>query len=229
MTRFTGTARIVISMVVLALAGAVALMVVVVTRSTSSGMTGMSHGSSDMSMSAPATTATADPHGGMPGMDMSGTEHGSDATLSAPPDTTAEPHGEMPGMEMPGMDMSGGEHATEVTPTAAPTTSADAHGEMPGMDMSGGEHGTEVTPTAAPTGSGEMPGMDMGSGDTHGTTPGHDSMAEEAAPVRPIVPVLSTFGGGTSAVLLGAGLLRRKDRIRNQAKAAARAARRSAK
>ena len=104
------------------------------------------------------------------------------------------------GSAMSGMDHGSGDTAMS-SPT--PTTSADAHGDMPGMDMPGE--------------------------DAHGTTPGHDTMAEEAAPVRPIVPVLSTFGGGTSAVLLGAGLLRRKDRLRNQAKTAARAARRSAK
>ena len=200
MTSRTPTRTIVISAVVavlVAVAGAV--VVVLVTRSASSGMTGMSHGSNDMSMSSPATT-TADPHDGMAGMDMSGTEHGSEATLSPPPSMTADPHGEMPGMDMSGEDA----HGSEVTPGPAPTT-ADPHGEMPGMDMPGG--------------------------DTHGATPdpGHDSMVEEASPDRPIVPVLSTFGGGTSAVLLGAGLLRRKDRIRNQAKQAARAARRSAK
>ena len=83
--------------------------------------------------------------------------------------------------------------------------------------------------TPSPTVSGEMPGMDHGAGEESGTDPGHSSMAGEAAPDRPIVPVLGTFGGGTSAVLLAAGFLRRRDRLRNQAKAAARAARRSAK
>jgi len=50
-----------------------------------------------------------------------------------------------------------------------------------------------------------------------------------AAPDRPLAPVLGVFGGGTSAVMLSAGLLRRKDRTRSQAKAAARAARRTQK
>jgi len=79
-----------------------------------------------------------------------------------------------------------------------------------------------------------MPGMDMsgtdsGSGDAHGTSPGHSSMATEAAPARPLAPVLGTFGGGTSAVLLAAVFLRRRDRAAHLAKQAARAARRSAK
>jgi len=108
-----------------------------------------------------------------------------------------------------------------------PTASVDADGQMPGMDMSG-EHGSEVTPSAPPTASAEMPGMDMNSGDTHGTTPDHTA-DDEQAPDRPTGPVLFTFGGGTSAVLLTAGFLRRKDRIRNQSKIAARAARRGSR
>ena len=184
MKNITGTRRIVISAVVLAVAGVVAVMMLA-SRPTSSAMSGMNHGSSDASTSSPAPTTSADPHGEMPGMDMSGTEHGAgDAPASSTP----------------------------------PTTSADPHGEMPGMDMGSGDtHGT-------------TPGDSQGTtpGDTHGTDAGHGDTAEVVQD-RPIVPVLSTFGGGTSAVLLAAGFLRRKDRIRNQAKTAARAARRSAK
>ena len=65
---------------------------------------------------------------------------------------------------------------------------------MPGMDMGGG---TPV-PTEAPMPQ-DMPGMDMG-GQTHG-----------ASANRPVAPVLGTFGGGTAAVLLTAGMLRRRD------------------
>jgi uncharacterized protein involved in copper resistance len=105
--------------------------------------------------------------------------------------------------EMPGMDM------PEATPTPA------EHGEMPGMDM------PEATPT--PAEHGEMPGMDMPGA-------GHQDGEGAAAPVhRPLAPVLGTFGGGTSAVLLTAGLMRRKDRATNVARKATRAAARSQK
>ena len=200
MKNITGTRRIVISAVVLAVAGVVAVMMLA-SRPTSSAMSGMNHGSSDASTSSPAPTTSADPHGEMPGMDMSGTEHGAgDAPASStPPTTSADPHGEMPGMDMG----SGDTHGT--TPgDSQGTTPGDTHGTTPG-DSQG------TTP-----------------GDTHGTDAGHGDTAEVVQD-RPIVPVLSTFGGGTSAVLLAAGFLRRKDRIRNQAKTAARAARRSAK
>jgi len=104
---------------------------------------------------------------------------------------------------MAGMDMSGS------SPAPAP---AD-HGGMPGMDMSGS------TPTPTPTMDPDMPGMDMpgSSHDEHGST-------AEAAPDRPLAPVLGTFGGGSAAVLLTAGMLRRKDRAANLAEKAARAA-----
>ncbi|MHB8186696.1 MAG: hypothetical protein ACYDDU_11560 [Dermatophilaceae bacterium] len=110
----------------------------------------------------------------------------------------------------------------------APRSTSSA---MAGMDHASGD--AHVS-SPAPTDSGDMPGMDMpgtgsGSGNAHVTSPGHSSMAGEASPTRPLAPVLGTFGGGTSAVLLAAGFLRRKDRARNQAKTAARAARRSQK
>jgi hypothetical protein len=60
--------------------------------------------------------------------------------------------------------------------------------------------------------------MDHGHGDTAG-----------AAVHRPLVPVLGTFGGGSAAVLLTAGMLRRKDRAASLAKSAARAAGRAHK
>jgi hypothetical protein len=149
-----------------------------------------------------ATTPGQTGHGEMPGMDMSG---------STP---TPDGHGEMPGMDMSGS-----------TPTP------DGHGEMPGM-----EHGSGSTPE--PTHSGEMPGMEHGSGDApesgheSGDMPGMDHEQGGAARSdadRPLVPVLGTFGGAASAVLLSAGLMRRKDRADEAAKTAARAARRSGK
>jgi len=105
--------------------------------------------------------------------------------------------------EMPGMDMSGS------TPTPAPTMDPD----MPGMDMSGS------TPTPAPTMDPDMPGM---SHDEHGDT-------AEAPVHRPLAPVLGTFGGGSAAVLLTAGMLRRRDRAASLARKAARDAARGQK
>lgn len=61
-----------------------------------------------------------------------------------------------------------------------------------------------------------MPGMDH-------------SQVIETAPQRPVAFVLGTFSLGTSAVLLGAGVLRRKDRAGNLAKKATRADRRTQK
>ena len=87
---------------------------------------------------------------------------------------------------------------------------------MPGMDMSGSD------PTPTPSMAADMPGMDMSGGHEHGAT-------TESVSARPLAPVLGTFGGGTSAVLLAAGFLRRKDRAANQARNAAIAARRGRK
>ncbi|HEX7536302.1 MAG TPA: hypothetical protein VF391_04790 [Dermatophilaceae bacterium] len=56
----------------------------------------------------------------------------------------------------------------------------------------------------------------------------HHEAAGPAAP-RPLAPVLGTFGGGSAAVLLTAGMMRRKDRAANLAKQAARAAGRARK
>ncbi|MEP7192729.1 MAG: hypothetical protein ABI903_07675 [Actinomycetota bacterium] len=68
----------------------------------------------------------------------------------------------------------------------------------------------------SPSSPGGMPGMDMpGMDDGYGKP-------SESAQDRPLAPVLGTFGGGTSAVLLTAGLLRRKDRAARAAREAAR-------
>jgi hypothetical protein len=64
--------------------------------------------------------------------------------------------------------------------------------------------------------------MDMPGSHEHGDVTGADAH-------RPLVPVLGTFGGGTAAVLLSAGMLRRKDRARSLAKKAARIAGRNRK
>jgi hypothetical protein len=150
----------------------------------------------------------------MAGMDMSGS-----SPTSAPAD-----HDEMSGMDMSGsnptpaptmdpnmagMDMSG------TAPSPTPTMDPD----MPGMDMSG-----TAAPTPTPTMDPDMPGMDMPgmSHDEHGDT-------AEAPVHRPLAPVLGTFGGGSAAVLLTAGMLRRKDRAANLAKKAARGAGRAKK
>ena len=98
--------------------------------------------------------------------------------------------------DMPGMDMGGSTPA----PTEAPMPQ-----DRPGMDMGG----SSPAPTEAPMPQ-DMPGMDMG-GSSHG-----------AAANRPLAPVLGTFGGGTAAVLLTAGMLRRKDQAADLVKKAAR-------
>ena len=98
--------------------------------------------------------------------------------------------------DMPGMDMGG----TTPAPTEAPMPQ-----DMPGMDMGG----SSPAPTEAPMPQ-DMPGMDMG-GSSHGT-----------AANRPLAPVLGTFGGATAAVLLTAGMLRRKEQSADLVKKAAR-------
>ena len=130
-----------------------------------------------------------------------------------PPAPTASMPADMPGMDMsgsspapteapmpqdmPGMDMGGSKPA----PTEAPMPQ-----DMPGMDMSGS------TPTPVPKASmpADMPGMDMSGG------------SGGAAVHRPLAPVLGTFGGGTAAVLLTAGMMRRKDQAADLVKKAAR-------
>ena len=97
--------------------------------------------------------------------------------------------------------------------------------DMPGMDSSSG-HATATSPP--PTGTGEMPGMDMPGMDMPGMDHEHGNTTE-SPPDRPLAPVLGTFGGGTSAVLLAAGLLRRKDRAASLAKKATRLARKAKK
>jgi hypothetical protein len=68
-----------------------------------------------------------------------------------------------------------------------------------------------------------MPGMDMPESDMPGASHGHGQGAGAVAS-RPLAPVLGSFGGGTVAVMLSAGFLRRRDRAASLAKRAARAA-----
>jgi hypothetical protein len=97
-------------------------------------------------------------------------------------------------------------------------------GDMNGMDMYPVPKDIPATkPTPGPHSS-DMPGM---SGDMPGMS-GETGHSGTAAANRPLAPVLGTFGGGTSAVLLAAGLLRRRDHSRDLAKKAA-PARRSQK
>ena len=115
-------------------------------------------------------------------------------------DGAPAPTASMPA-NMPGMDMSG----SSASPTMDPN--------MPGMDMSG----SSPTPPPPAGMSPDMPGMDMSGG------------SGGAAVHRPLAPVLGTFGGGTAAVLLTAGMMRRKDRALSLAKKAARLAGRGRK
>ena len=98
--------------------------------------------------------------------------------------------------DMPGMDMGG----STTAPTEAPMPQ-----DMPGMDMGGSSPAPAATDNMPP----DMPWMDM-----HGSSHG-------AAADRPLAPVLGTFGVATAAVLLTAGMLRRKDQAADLVKKAA--------
>ena len=97
-------------------------------------------------------------------------------------------------------------------------TSNPAHGsaDMPGMAPDA-SHGSEDMPGASPDSGGHS--------DVPGASSGHGISGSAAD--RPLAPVLGTFGGGASAVMLTAGLLRRRDKARAAAKQAARAARKA--
>lgn len=102
--------------------------------------------------------------------------------------------------------------AAEVTPTPTPS-SDDMTGmePMPGMDHSGADD--ESTHEEGHE-SGTTPEDATGTGDE--TTGEHSEHADEgAAPTsRPRAAVLSLFAGVNGAVLITAGLLRRRDRNR---------------
>lgn len=132
---------------------------------------------------------------------MSSAMPGMDMSASSPAPATAD-HGEMAGMDMSGS-----------TPTPTPTMDPN----MPGMDMPEAEHGSGKAPEPGHD-SAEMPGTEHGAGDT-----------AVAAEDRPVGPVLGTFGGGSAAVLLTAGIMRRRDRAATLARKAARASRKAQK
>ena len=141
--------------------------------------------------------------------------HGSQAlTSSSGTSDPAHGSGDMPGM------VPDASHGSEDMPAATPTHDP-AHGssDMPGMAPDA-SHGSSDMPAATPT-----PDPAHGSDDGTATGPAHGETVE-AAVDRPLVPVLGTFGGGASAVMLAAGFLRRRDKARATAKEAARAARR---
>jgi len=82
--------------------------------------------------------------------------------------------------------------------------------------------------THSPSGPSTMPGMDSGSS----TMPGMDNQdgtTDGSSHPRPLKPVLGVFGIATSAVLLGAGFLRRQDRAQRKVKQNSLASRRSQK
>jgi hypothetical protein len=134
--------------------------------------------------------------------------------------------------DMPGMDMGpGSSDAATADPAPSPTSDSGSGdmpgmtGDMPGMDM---YPVPKDIPAAKPTPdphSSDMPGM---SGDMPGMS-GEDGHSETTVKDRPLAPVLGTFGGGTSAVMITACFLRRRDRATGAAKQAARAARRAQK
>jgi hypothetical protein len=125
--------------------------------------------------------------------------------LGSPPTPTVS-------SDMPGMDMTGKSPASTPEPTIPFPETSDTH-----PDGAAHSHGSTTNPST----SGGMPGMDMPSdGHDHGAATG-------AVAPRPLAPVLGTFGGGSAAVMLAAGVMRRKDRQVLLARKAARAARRS--
>lgn len=102
--------------------------------------------------------------------------------------------------------------------TSSPRVGTSPNSYSEGMSMDH-DHAEMPASTPSPTSSADMPGM----------SPEEHGKRTEPAADRPLAPVLGTFGGGTSAVLISAGLLRRRDRARSLAKQAARAARRTRK
>lgn len=101
----------------------------------------------------------------------------------------------------------------------APTNPAEMPMDIPGMDMSGSTPEPTIPADMPPS----MPGMDMpGDSHSHGDSTG-------AATRRPLTPVLGTFGGASSAVLLTAGMMRRRDRAASLVKKVARIAGRAKK
>ena len=96
-------------------------------------------------------------------------------------------------------------------------------GDMPGMD-----HGSAEVPGKAHDEA--VPGKkhDDGAPGSPWKTPEHSHAVKvEVVPDQPLAAVLGTFGVGSGAVMISAGVLRHRDRAADRVKAAARAARRS--
>jgi hypothetical protein len=176
-----------------------------------------------------ATPASAAPaarplamSGGMPGM-------GQDVGHPSPTPTMA---GDMPGMDHGTAD----KPASSPSPTASADVPATDHGDghastpwpSASADVPATDHGDGHASTPSPTGSTDGHGTEHGSADKTGADSGHGDTAE-VAPDRPVAAVLGTFGGASSAVMLSAAFLRRKDRALSLAKQAARAARKAQK
>ncbi len=133
--------------------------------------------------------------------------------------------------------------------TSRPTSSAHTSESLASSSVgSGMDHGSEdmggmtdhdggdvpaTSPTVEPSadhthGSGDVPRMtNHDAADVPATSPRIDPGHAGATADRPLAPVLGTFGGGASAVMLSAGFLRRRDKARAAAKQAARAARKA--
>ena len=111
---------------------------------------------------------------------------------------------------------SSGHGAQSLAGSSSTSDSSHSSDDMPGMAPDPA-HGSEDMPGASanPGGHSDVPGAKSG----HGIS--------KAAADRPLAPVLGTFGGGASAVMLTAGFLRRRDKTRAVAKQAARAARKA--
>ena len=137
--------------------------------------------------------------------------HGSQS-LASSSSTSDSGHGSD---DMPGMAPDPA-HGSDDMPATTPTTDSHGSDDMPGMAPDPA-HGSDDMPGARPDTSGHS--------DVPGTSPGHG--ISEAGIDRPLAPVLGTFGGGASAVMLTAGFLRRRDKARAAAKQAARAARKA--
>ena len=118
-------------------------------------------------------------------------------------------------------DMPGMKHASVIVPLSPPTpTMTD--------DMAGMDHGSAEVPGKAHDEPAPGKKHDDGAPGSPWKTPEHSHAVEvEVVPDQPLAAVLGTFGVGSGAVMISAGVLRHRDRARIRVKAAARAARRS--
>jgi len=177
-----------------------------------------------------ATPASATP-AAQP-LTMSGDVPGMSQDVGHPSTPTPTMSGEMPGMDHGPAD----KPANSPSPTASAdlpaTEHGDDHGSIPwpsaSADVPATEHGDDHGSTLLPTTLADGHGTEHGSADKPGADSGHGEAAAVATD-RPVAAVLGTFGGASSAVMLSAAFLRRKDRALSLAKQAARAARKAQK